>query len=95
MQQLQFPIEMTVNAYSSLSFSLLERLRSDDFLLSRERDRLSRDLRWWLRDRERLLDDELAERCLRDLPTDNRRQLFTENQCSTEVNAYLSYDSRE
>ena len=87
----------TVDAYSSLSFSLLERLRSDDLLLSRERDRLSRDLRRWLRDRERLL-DELAERRLpgRDLSTDNTAtQLFTEYQRSTEVNTYLSYNSRE
>jgi len=45
MQQWQFSIELTVNTYSLLSLSLLERLCSDDLLRSRERDRLSRDLR--------------------------------------------------
>ena len=59
---------MTDDTYS-LSFSLLERLRSDDLFLSRERDRFSRDLRRLLRDRERLLDDELDERRLCDLLT--------------------------
>jgi len=59
-----------VNTYSLVSFSLLERLWSDDLFLSRERDCLSRDLWRRLRDRERLLDDELVEGRRRDLTTD-------------------------
>jgi len=65
-------LSMIVNTYE-WRLSLLWCRRSDDFFLSRERDRLSRDLWRRLRDRERLRDEELDEWRLRDL-TANKAQ---------------------